>query len=204
MRTNISIFVIGTIVGVALLMGGLWAYQRFFSPPRLSGITIDSPKSAYDFTLRSMDDRTIRLSDYRGKVVALYFGYTFCPDVCPKTLNDIAQALKVLGDDAQGVQLIFVSVDPERDTPTRANLFAQGYNPTFIGATADPDTIAYTATQYGITYQRIEAPTSAAGYLMNHSAVVTLIDRQGQLKTLWPFDTSRDDMVSDLRALLEP
>ncbi len=204
MKPKILIFAAGALIGVFLLLGGLWFYQRYLRPSQLSGITIDSPRPAYDFILRSADDRAIRLSDFRGKVVVLYFGYTFCPDVCPKTLSDVAQALKVLGDEARRVQVIFVSVDPERDTPTRANQYAQGYDPTFVGATADPETLAYTATQYGITYERIEAPSSAAGYLMNHSAVVTIIDRQGQLKTLWPFDTAREDMVSDLRALLEP
>ncbi|MBL8096417.1 MAG: SCO family protein [Anaerolineales bacterium] len=201
MTKRIVLFAAGTLIGVALLVGGLWAYRTFIQAPPLRGIAIESPRPAYDFELMS-GDRAVHLSDYRGKVVALYFGYTFCPDVCPKTLSDLTLALKELGAEADGVQVLFVSVDPERDTPVRALQYAQGFNPTFVGMTGSPDDIARVAGAYGVYYQRQETPNSSAGYLVDHSATVLVIDRQGQLRTIWPFDTARDDIVNDLRSLM--
>lgn len=203
MRNRIAIFVIGTLLGVGLLVGGLWIYRTYFEPPPLSGIALESPKPAYDFELKSGDDKPVRLSDYRGKVVAIYFGYTFCPDVCPKTLSDLTAALKALNpDETAGVQVLFISVDPERDTPTRTNLYAQSFDPNFVGLTGSPDDIARVAGAYGVYYQRQEAPNSSAGYLMDHSATVLVVDRQGLLRTIWPYDSAREDIVNDLRSLL--
>ncbi len=202
MTNRIILFVAGTLIGVALLLGGLWAYRTYVAAPPLRGVAIESPRPAYDFELLSAGDQAIRLSDYKGKVVVLYFGYTFCPDVCPKTLSDLTLALKEIGAEADGVQVVFVSIDPERDTPTRTDEYAKAFNPTFVGATGSPDAIARVAGAYGVFYQRQETPNSGAGYLMDHSATVQVVDRQGQLRTLWPFDFPREDIVNDLRSLL--
>ena len=202
MIKRIALFAVGTLIGLALLFGGVWVYRTYIAPPPLRGVAIESPRPAYDFQLQSGGDQTVRLSQFRGKVVALYFGYTFCPDVCPKTLADLSLAIEQLGSDADGVQVLFVSVDPDRDTPVRADQYAKGFNPGFVGMTGSPDDIARVAGAYGVFYQKQDAPSSSAGYLVDHSATVLVIDRQGQLRTIWPFDFPRDDMVNDFRALL--
>ncbi len=202
MIKRIALFAAGTLIGLALLFGGIWVYRTYIAPPPLRGVAIESPRPAYDFQLQSGDNQTVRLSQFRGKVVALYFGYTFCPDVCPKTLADLSMAMDQLGSDSDGVQVLFVSVDPDRDTPVRTDQYAKGFNPTFVGMTGSPDDIARVAGAYGVFYQKQDAPSSSAGYLVDHSATVLLIDRQGQLRTIWPFDFPRDDMVNDFRALL--
>lgn len=202
MIKRIALFAVGTLIGLALLFGGVWVYRTYIAPPPLRGVAIESPRPAYDFQLQSGGDQTVRLSQFRGKVVALYFGYTFCPDVCPKTLADLSLAMEQLGSDADGVQVLFVSVDPDRDTPVRADQYAKGFNPGFVGMTGSPDDIARVAGAYGVFYQKQDAPSSSAGYLVDHSATVLVIDRQGQLRTIWPFDFPRDDMVNDFRALL--
>lgn len=201
-RGRFVLFGLGALLGFGLLVGGLWVYRTYLAPPPLRGIAIESPRPAYDFALSSGAADTVRLSDFRGKVVALFFGYTFCPDVCPTTLTELNQALLALGPDSANVQVLYVSVDPERDTPLRAQQYAQAFNPKFVGLSGSPDDIARVAGAYGVFYQRQAAPDSAAGYLMQHTASVLVIDRQGLLRTLWPFGASRDDMVSDLKSLL--
>jgi protein SCO1/2 len=202
MAKRIALFAVGTLLGVGLLFGGLWIYRTYIAPPPLRGVAIESVRPAYDFELQSGEDQSVRLSQYRGKVVALYFGYTFCPDVCPKSLADLSLAIDQLGADGDDVQVLFVSVDPERDTPLRADQYAKGFSPAFVGMTGTPDDIARVAGAYGVFYQRQEAPDSSAGYLMDHSATVLVIDRKGQLRTIWPFDFARDDMVNDFKTLL--
>lgn len=201
-RGRFALFGFGALLGFGLLVGGLWVYRTYLAPPPLTGIAIESPRPAYDFALSSGEADTVRLSDFRGKVVALFFGYTFCPDVCPTTLTELNQALLALGPDSTDVQVLYVSVDPERDTPLRAQQYAQAFNPTFVGLSGSSDDIARVAGAYGVFYQRQAAPDSAAGYLMQHTASVLVIDRQGLLRTLWPFGASGDDIVSDLKSLL--
>lgn len=202
MDKRFSLFVIGALIGVGLLIGGLWIYRAYIGPPALRGVAIESPRPAYDFELLGGGDQPVHLSAYRGKVVALYFGYTFCPDVCPKTLSDLTAALKEIGTQAENVQVIFISIDPERDTPDRTDSYAKAFNPTFVGLTGTADDIARVAGAYGVFYQRQDTANSAAGYLMDHSATVLVVDRQGVLRTIWPYDFPREDMVSDMQSLL--
>jgi protein SCO1/2 len=200
-RGPIALFAAGSLLWFGPLVGGLWLYRTYVAPPPLRGIDIQSTRTAYDFVLPS-ESKTVRLSDYRGKVVAVFFGYTFCPDVCPTTLAELDAALTLLGPDSENVQVIYISVDTGRDTPLRANQYAQGFNPAFIGLSGSEDEITRVATAFGVVYEKIPVPGSAAGYLMQHSASVFVIDRLGRLRTLWPFGMARDDIVSDLKSLL--
>jgi protein SCO1/2 len=122
---------------------------------------------------------------YLGKIVLLYFGYTYCPDVCPLTLGKLAQTVQGLGASAQNIQVIFISVDPERDTLQKLGQYARGFDPGFIGVTGTPQAIASVAHNYGIFYQKtdIQSPTN---YLITHTSVVSVIDRQGRWRLLWP------------------
>jgi protein SCO1/2 len=153
------------------------------------------------FELSSARDTSFRLSDTRGKVVALFFGYTSCPDICPTTMAELNQALQQLGDQADQVQVLFVTVDPKRDTPERVQEYVDHFNSSFIGLSGSEPELAVVWNDYGVFRQVVDG-TSAAGYLVDHTARVTLIDQQGNLRVSFPFDTPVEDVVHDLDLLL--
>lgn len=189
--------------GSALLILGLagWVVLSRLRPPVFHGLVLQSPKPAADFTLTAHTGQRVNLSAFRGKLVLLFFGYTFCPDVCPMTLAKVAQALKQLGPKAGQVQVLFISVDPDRDTPERLAAYVTFFNPTFIGMTGMPEEIAVVAARYGIFYKQEEG-TKATGYLVAHTAIVTVIDPQGYVRLIFPFDISPDEMADDLASLI--
>ncbi len=184
---------------VLLIVLGWWAWDRF-RPYAFHGTVLQSAEPAFDFELQSADG-PVRLSDFRGKVVLLYFGYTFCPDVCPTTLFEVQRTMELLGDDADQVQLIMISVDPARDTPERLKEYVQYFHPSFIGVTGSEDAIAEVATHYGIYYQKHEG-TPATGYLVDHTATLTVVDRKGYVKLVFPYGTPAEDMAADLAYLI--
>ena len=201
MRSPLRLALI-TLAATAALIGVSWLGYTWLRPYRYHGLELQSPKPAADFTLTGAGGRSVKLSDYRGKVVVLYFGYTFCPDVCPTTLAELGQAMKRLGKRADGVQVVMVTVDPERDTPERLAEYVSFFNPTFVGLSGTPDQIAAAATPYGIYYQKHEG-TPASGYLVDHTATITVLDREGRVKLVWPFGTASDDMAADLGQMLK-
>lgn len=154
--------------------------------------TIDeqrSPPGGYtklggDFTLES-DQGPVHLSDYRGKVVALYFGYTHCPDVCITSLSGMAAAFKLLTpDELAQVQPMFISVDPERDPPAQVGTYARYFHPAFLGLSGSLEAIAEVAKRYLVIYSKVPMENSAMGYAMDHSSIVYVIGRDGIIKTL--------------------
>lgn len=178
-----------------------WVVLSRLRPPVFHGLVLQSPRPAADFTLTAHTGQRVNLSTFRGKLVLLFFGYTFCPDVCPMTLAKVAQALKRLGPKARQVQVLFISVDPDRDTPERLAAYVTFFNPTFIGMTGTPEEIAVVAARYGI-YSKKEEGTKATGYLVAHTAIVTVIDPQGYVRLLFPFGISPDEMADDLASLI--
>ncbi len=164
--------------------------------------TIIQDMEAADFTLMSSNGQRVSLDDFRGKIVVLYFGYTFCPDVCPATLVEIASAMDILGEDAQEFQTIMVSVDPERDTPEQLAEYVGHFDPNFLGVTGTEEQVAEVATMYGIFYEKHEG-TVATGYLIDHTATTLVIDKEGNLKLLLPFGTTAQEMADDLEQLLK-
>ncbi len=187
---------LGVFLAITLILLGWWR----FGPYNFHGMVIQSPEPAPDFTLLSKDG-PVSLSDFRGKYVLLYFGYTFCPDICPATMATLSQAINQLGKGAERVQVIMVSVDPERDTPEKIGEYVAHFHPSFIGLSGDPQEIARVASLYGIFYQKEEG-TEATGYLVTHTASVRVIDPEGRLKLIWPFGTTPDEIVKDLKFLL--
>lgn len=172
------------------------------APYEFHGTILQSSTEAANFTLMSSNGQRVSLDDFRGKLVVLYFGYTFCPDVCPATLVEIAGAMNILGEDAKKVQAIMVSVDPERDTPEQLAEYVAHFDPNFLGVTGTPEEIAELATLYGIYYEKHEG-SEASGYLIDHTATVMVIDQEGYLKLLLPFGTTAQDMADDLAYLLK-
>lgn len=182
---------------LALLLVTLTACQ----PYQYHGLLLDSPTTAPDLTLTDQSGQPASLSDFRGKLVLLYFGYTFCPDVCPTTLGTVNQALGLLGAKADDVQLVMISVDPERDTPPVLASYLANFNPTFVGLTGTPEEIASAATPFGVFYEKHEG-SAATGYLVDHTASLMVLDRDGRMRLVLPFGTSAEDIASDLRQLL--
>ena len=171
-------------------------------PYRFHGTLIQSQDVAPDFTLTTQQAQTASLSDFRGKLVVLYFGYTSCPDVCPATLVEINNALEELGEKSEVVQVIMVTVDPERDTPQKLAEYLAHFNPDFIGLTGSPEQIAEAAALYGIYLGKNEG-SDAIDYLVDHTATLMVIDQEGYLKLIVPFGTTAKEIADDLAYILK-
>jgi len=197
-RTRFALLVFGTLVVFALL--ALLAVR--FWPYRYHGFLLEPTKPVADFTLAGPNNQPVKLSDFRGKLMVLYFGYTYCPDVCPTTLAELAQGLKRMGRRADQVQVVMVTVDPDRDTPEVLAQYVANFDPRFIGLSGTAEQIAAAATPLGIYYER-HAGTAASGYLVDHTATVAVIDQDGYLRLVFPFGTSGEDIASDLSRLLK-
>ena len=151
------------------------------------------------FTL--VDDMGVQVSEaaLKGKPTVMYFGYTFCPEVCPTTLTDLAQWMQMLGPDADELNYVFVTVDPERDTPKVMHDYVSAFDPRIRGFTGTPDEIAKVASEYRIYYKRI--PTSDGGYVMDHSAILYLMDPDGKFVGLIAYQEKTTLAVAKLRKL---
>jgi len=158
-------------------------------------------RAAPDFALRGSDGTELQLRRYRGKVVLLAFGYTSCTEVCPITLGVLAQARKKLAAAADELQVIYITVDPERDDAPRMRQYLTAFDPSFVGGTGTPPQLAAVRTDYGISVtNKIPIP---GGYALGHSSYVYLIDRGGSLRALMPYGHSADDFAHDVRILLK-
>lgn len=165
-----------------------------------AGAALDEMRLAPDFTLAASGDSSVSLSDFRGQYVFIYFGYTFCPDFCPTTLAKLAQVRQQLGDEADNVQVIMITVDPERDTPDALADYVSRFDPTFVGLTGTTEAIDAAGQPFGVFYQRNEG-SEATGYLVDHSTRTYLIDPAGNARVAYPHDATVEDIVADLRWL---
>ncbi|HSG44685.1 MAG TPA: SCO family protein [Anaerolineales bacterium] len=192
---------IGSMLLVALVTVGVLLFGK---PENFRGTTYVEPYPiASDFELVRDDGISFQLSDQRGDIVLLFFGYTSCPDVCPITLAELNRALeKLKDDDAARVQVVFVTVDPERDTSERVQEYVNHFNSNFVGLSGTEIELAKVWNGYGV-YREVVEGTSAAGYLVNHTARVTLIDGDGNLRVSFAFETPVDDIVHDLKLILK-
>lgn len=169
--------------------------------PVFQATDITGAAFARDFRLTDHKGRTRTLADFRGKAVAIFFGYTHCPDVCPTTLADFAAALKILGPEAGRVQVIFVTVDPERDTPEMLRLFVPAFDPGFLGMYTDAASLAALAREYKVVYQKT-AEKTPGDYLIDHSAGTYVYDPRGRLRLLMPYGSRPEAIAADLKTLL--
>ncbi len=187
-------WVTAVLLGLLLLMGGCAPNTHEFA-----GTVLEPPQAVPDFTLTGAAG-PVSLSDFAGQYVFLYFGYTYCPDVCPATLVELAQVRRELGEEAARVQVIMVSVDPERDTPAHLADYVSHFDDTFVGVTGAKAEIDAAGAPYGLYYERHEG-TAATGYLIDHTARAYLIDPQQQARVAYPFDADYRDIAADLRWL---
>jgi protein SCO1/2 len=156
-------------------------------------------RDAPDFSVRGSDGVALALSHYRGKVVVLGFGYAHCPNVCPATLAVLALAHRKLGALGSQVQVIYLTVDPERDSAERLKQYLAAFDPTFLGGTGTAAQMAAVRTSYGVTAEKIG---TGSNYAIAHSSFIYLITRDGKLRALMPFGHKADDYVHDISMLL--
>ena len=155
-----------------------------------------------DFRLADASGRPRTLADFRGKAVLLFFGYTHCPDVCPTTLSNMAQAVDLLGEDGKRVQGLFVTLDPARDTPEVLARYVPAFHAGFIGLTGSKAQIERTAQDFKIFFAR-QAPDATGFYTVDHQAAIFAFDSQGRLRLYFKGDTAPDAIAHDLRLLLK-
>lgn len=168
--------------------------------PELKAGVFDPPRAAPDFSLEGSDGSPLRLSRFKGKVVLLGFGFTYCPSVCPTTLGTLAQARRKLGAAAADVQVVYVTVDPQRDDAARMQEYLAAFDKTFVGGTGPADRLAAVRKDFGVFAEKQGA---GSNYQVAHSSFTYLIDRSGRLRALMPYGHGPDDYVHDLRILLK-
>jgi len=171
------------------------------APLEFRGTTYAEPKPADDFTLTDQFGEPFRLADHRGKVLLLFFGYAHCPDVCPVTLSNWARAREGLALE-KDVEYLFITVDPERDTTERLREHLAIFSEDFVGLTGTVEELRSVYEDYGIFQKKMQFANSAAGYVVDHSTVMLVVDREGRLRITFPFDAKADDIVHDVRRLL--
>jgi protein SCO1/2 len=195
---------VGTLVLPLVALATYFAFQQH--PQAQDGLragTFEPAREAPAFTLDGSNGGKLNLRDHLGKVVILYFGFTYCDKVCPVTLARVTEAFKKLGSAASDVQLIFISVDPKRDSPERMREHLTAFNPSFLGATGTPDALAAVRIAYGVVAEEVASKNKALGYEVNHSSSLYLVDRQGKVRALVTYGTPADDIAHDLQILLK-
>jgi protein SCO1/2 len=184
------------VLGMLLLCGA--AAQA--APALKSGVFAPA-RMAPEIAQKAADGAEFRLSALRGKVVVLEFGFTHCPAVCPASLAALAAARQKLGANADRLQVVFVSVDPERDTPARLTSYLAQFDKSFIGITGTLEQMAAIRKDYGITATRHPIGESKTQYQMGHSSYLYFIDKKGMLRALMPFGRPADEIVHDVNVL---
>ena len=153
-----------------------------------------------DFSLTDHNGKPRTLADFRGKVVAVFFGYTYCPDVCPTTMGEFALIMKELGRDAERVQVLFITVDPERDTPALLSKYVPAFYPSFLGLYGDSDATTRTAKEFKVFFQKQK--TAGGGYTVDHSAGTYIYDTAGRLRLFSAYGQGTQKALHDIRLLL--
>lgn len=172
------------------------------SKPQFSAIDVSGMDYAKGFQLPDANGQVRTLQDFRGKAVVVFFGYTQCPDVCPTTLSEIAQAKQLLGPDGDKVQGIFITVDPERDTPEVLKAYMANFGPDFIALRGTPEQVEATARDYKVYYKKVDGKTPGS-YTMDHSAASFVYDPQGRLRLYTRYGTGPQALAGDLKQLLK-
>jgi len=172
------------------------------SKPQFKAVDLTGADYAKDFRLTDHNGQVRTLADFRGKAVVVFFGYTQCPDVCPTTMGEIAQAKQLLGPDGEKVQGIFVTVDPERDTPEVLKAYMANFDPSFVALRGTPEQVEAMAKDYKIFFKKVEGKTPGA-YTMDHSAASYVYDPEGRLRLYTRYGTGPQALADDLKLLLK-
>ena len=189
------------LTGFVLFSAGCQAFAPAYE---LKGNSLDPPLPIPNFELMASDGQPFRLSESGGEITLVFFGYTFCPDVCPTTLAEVKQALAKLDPpDRQRVRVIFISADPERDTPEKLSKYLAAFNPDFIGLTDDFEKVQEVMKPFGAYAEKEDVEGSAIGYLVTHTARLYLLNAKREIMLTYPFGFQADELHSDLTYLLQ-
>ena len=191
------LLIVTAVIGLTMLVEFV-----FRKPYSFHGTVIDPPLPVTDFSLQTANEEVFRLSEQKGKVVLLFFGYTSCPDVCPVTLATFKQVNDNLGEDAQKVRFVMITADPDRDTPDKVAEYAARFNPEFIGLSGDMTALASIWKELGVFVEKQESD-SAAGYLVSHTASVFVLNQSGSLFMTFPYGTTATEIADDIRQILK-
>ena len=171
------------------------------SKPGFNNVDITGANYANDFSLTDHTGARRTLADYRGKVVVIFFGYTQCPDVCPTTMQEMTEVRRQLGREGEAVQVLFVTIDPQRDTREVLAQYVPGFDPSFVGLYGTPEETARTAKQFKVFYQKVPGKTETS-YTMDHTAGSYVIDKSGRPRLFLRHNQGAAPIVADLRQLL--
>lgn len=198
--TNSSRYLLAALV----LAVGMWfaGCQRNSESMAFESTDITGAEFGRQFELVDHTGKLRRLDDFRGKVVVMFFGFTHCPDVCPMTLVEFNAALAQLGEAAQKVQVLFVTVDPERDTPEVLGAYVTAFNADFLGLTGSAEQIAEVAREFRIVYRKAEG-AQPGKYSVDHSAGTYIFDQQGRIRLYASYGQGSDAIASDIGRLLD-
>jgi protein SCO1/2 len=171
------------------------------STPTFQNTDITGADFGKNFTLTDHTGKTRSLSDYQGKVVLIFFGFTQCPDVCPTTLAELSEVMKKLGSGADRVQVLFITVDPERDTQTVLGQYVPAFDPRFVGLTGSVEQIAAVAKDFKAFYQKV--PTPNGSYTVDHFSGMYAFDATGRIRLFIRYRAPKDSVVADVKTLLK-
>jgi len=171
------------------------------SKPTFNAVDLTGAEYARDFKLTDMNGQVRTLGDFKGKVVVVFFGYAQCPDVCPTTMTEMAQVKQKLGKDGDKLQVVFITVDPERDTPEIMKAYMGAFDPAFVALIPTPEQLAAVAKDFKVYYKKVDGKTPTS-YSMDHSAAQYIYDPQGRLRLYARYGAGVDPMVADIKALL--
>lgn len=172
------------------------------APAAFAGIDITGADYAKGFSLTDHNGKLRTLADFKGKVVVVFFGFTQCPDVCPTSMSELAEAKRLLGPDGERLQGIFISIDPERDTPEIMQQYMANFDPTFLALYAAPDALPEVAKSYKIYYKKVNGPTPTS-YSMDHSAGSYVYDPQGRIRLYNRYGSGAPALAADVKKLLD-
>lgn len=189
-----------TVLGAALAAGFLTACGDR-SAPSFSGIDITGADYATGFSLTDHNGQIRTLADFKGKVVVIFFGFTQCPDVCPTSLGELAQAKKLLGADGERLQGLFISIDPERDTPEVMQQYMASFDPSFLALYTAPDALPALAKSFKVYYKKVAGRTPTS-YTMDHSAGSYVYDPQGRVRLYHRYGSGAQALAGDVKKLL--
>jgi len=190
-------------LGLVILLGVVAVVTfTFQKADNFRGTLYDPALPAPEFSLTRANGQEFRLGAQKSKLVYIFFGYTSCPDVCPTTLAEMRQVRETVGDKADQVEVVFVTVDPDRDTPEKVQEYATLFDPSFVGLSGSMEELEKIWNDYGV-YRQIEASTSSTDYPVTHSSRLYLIDQDGNLRLSYAFGTPPDDIAQDLDLLLK-
>lgn len=185
------------LAGALALLAGCEQASR----PAFKGIDLTGAAYARELKLPDQDGRERTLGDFKGKVLVIFFGYTQCPDVCPTTLAELAQVKKALGPDGDKVQGLFVTVDPERDTPELLKAYLQSFDPSFVALRGSEEQTKAVAKEFKVFYAKVPGKTEGS-YTMDHTAASFIFDTQGRVRVFSRYGSGAQALVDDIKLLL--